>query len=555
MSAWLSSLSATHPVAHAVMVLALVAVTGLALGSVRVAGIGLGVAGILFTGLAFGHFGFEIDHTILEFTREFGLVLFVYTVGMQVGPGFFTSLRKQGFTLNMLAFLTVVLGAVVALGLGCLARFPIAATVGLFCGATTNTPSLGAAQETLKNIPNLPASELGLTGLAYAAAYPFGIIGIILTMLGLRWVLRVDLKKEAAASTGKKAGVERLAITITDSACVGQRLEDIPALAALNVTVTRIRPAGQRDVQLATPETILRQGDTILAIGTSANLATFCDQMGGRTSTQDLINAAASVRFQDVVVTRAEVVGRSIEDLDLIHLLGASPSRLIRVGVEMTAMPELRLQFGDRVRLVGSPESLQKAAALLGNSTTALRHTHFIPVFVGIALGVLLGTMPLPIPGIPAPITLGLAGGPLVVSILLSRLGRLGPLIWYMPVGANLALRELGIILFLACVGLKAGGRFVDNLIHGDGLLWMACAAGITLVPLITAGLISRLVLKHNFLSTCGLLAGTMTDPPALAFANSMGESEGASVAYATVYPLTMLLRIIAAQVIVLFFV
>jgi putative transport protein len=556
----LTALDSTHPIAHAVLILSLVAVAGLLLGNLKIKGIGLGIAGVLFAGIGFGHFGFEIDPTILEFTRDFGLVLFVYTIGMQVGPGFFSSLRKQGLSLNLMAVITVILGAGLALLMGRLMNFPIAAVVGLFSGATTNTPSLGAAQEALKSLPGVTATETALPALAYAAAYPFGIMGIILTMLFLRWLFKIDPKKEAAAFRADQ-GVEgkhlhRMSIQIGEegeSPFDGVKLGDMALLPDLEVVVTRVFNNRLKTVSTATAASCLHLDDVILAVGEKENVEQACRVLG-KPARIDLMKEQGQVGYRDVIVTRKEIMGQSLEQLSLESLYGVAISRVTRGGVEMTAIPDLHLQFGDRVRVVGEADRIKQVTAVLGNSMDALNHTHFIPVFIGIALGVLVGSIPVQITGMPAPVTLGLAGGPLIVAIALSRIGRIGPLVWYMPLSANLALRELGIILFLACVGLKAGSRFVEILLHGDGLLWMACASLITIVPLLTISLVARTVLRQNFMNICGVLAGTMTDPPALAFANSISESDAPSVAYATVYPLTMLLRILTAQIIVLFF-
>lgn len=551
---WLFDFAISHPVAHAMLILAIVALLGLALGSVRIRGIGLGIAGVLFAGIFVAHFGHAIDRTVLEFVREFGLVLFVYTIGMQVGPGFMNLLRKQGLPLNLMAAAIVLLGAVIALGAGYLKKIPMAAVVGLFSGATTNTPALGAAQEALKSMHGVMPAEAAMPGLAYAAAYPFGIVGIIMAMLLLRSVFRINTQRESEdfqkqQNTGHP-NLERLCIEVTNTNLDGRMIRKLPGKTELGIIVSRICRAGEEEVATALGETSVHPGDTLLAIGTSEALEKFC-LIVGKESRLDLMKAQGQVGSRTAVVTRDEVLGKSLRELGLDHRYGITVSRVTRAEQEMTAVHDLRLQFGDRVRVVGDTGGIEHAAKALGNSLKELDHTHFIPVFIGIGLGVVLGSYPIQIPGIPAPVSLGMAGGPLVVALLLSRVGRIGPIVWYMPVSANIALRELGIVLFLACVGLKAGEHFVDILVHGDGLLWMGWAALITIVPLLTVGFTARCFFKLNFMSLCGLLAGSMTDPPALAFANAIGRSEAPSVAYATVYPLTMLLRIVVAQVMV----
>jgi putative transport protein len=554
---FLPGLDGTHPTGHAILVLSLIAMVGLALGHLKIRGIGLGIAGVLFAGIGFGHFGFEIDHTILDFTRDFGLVLFVYTIGMQVGPGFFSSLRKQGLSFNLMAIVIVAMGGVLALLMGRLMNFPIGAVVGLFSGATTNTPSLGAAQEALKGMPGVTPAATALPALAYAAAYPFGIMGIIFTMLFLRWIFRIDPKKEAVAFKSEsgmaREEIRRLNIEVENESCDGIDLADLALPKESKVVISRVYNHGTQTVCAAAPTTRLHLGDVILAVGAGKDVDAACRRIG-KPARIDLMKEQGPVIYRDVIVTRKDVIGRSLAQLGLENIFGVAISRVTRAAVEMTAVPNFRLQFGDRVRIVGDSERIKQVTSVLGNALGALNHTHFIPVFIGITLGVLVGSIPFQIAGMPAPVTLGLAGGPLIVAIILSRLGRVGPLVWYMPLGANLALRELGIILFLACVGLKAGSRFVEILLHGDGLIWMASAALITVVPLLSVGLVARLFLRQNFMNICGVLAGTMTDPPALAFANNISDSDAPSVAYATVYPLTMLLRILAAQAIVLFF-
>jgi putative transport protein len=328
-------------------------------------------------------------------------------------------------------------------------------------------------------------------------------------------------------------------------------VRNLPGKSELGVIVSRIEYAGETEVVTAHGETVVHRGDTLLAVGTRGALEKF-RLIVGKESRRDLMKAQGQVGYRTAVVTRANVLGKSLRELGLDHLFGVTVSRVTRAEHEVTAVADLRLQFGDRVRVVGDTTAIEKAADALGNSLKRLDHTLFIPVFIGIGMGVLIGSFPIQIPGMPAPISLGMAGGPLAAALFLSRVGRIGRLVWYMPVSANIALRELGIVLFLACVGLKAGSRFVDILIHGDGLVWMSCAALITVLPLLTIGFVARMFLKQNFMNLCGLLAGSMTDPPALAFANSIAGSDAPALAYSTVYPLSMLLRILVAQLMVL---
>jgi putative transport protein len=547
--------SQSQPVACAVLILSLIAVCGLALGSLRFRGIGLGTAGVLFAGIGFGHFGFHIDHAILDFVREFGLILFVFTIGLQLGPGFFASLRKEGLQLNVLAACIVLGGGAIAVFAGWILHMDGAAVLGVFSGSTTNTPSLGAAQQTMATLGKVSAERAALPALAYAVSYPIGIVGIIGSLLLVRSLFRIDAEAEAEAfRTERQRGVQplkRMNLLVENLNLDGVPISQVPALHETGVTISRIRRAGEKVVQAATSETVLHGGDTILVIGTRENLHRF-QLVVGREVEADLTKAPGDITVRRVIVTRGEVLGKTLGELGLDQLYNVAVTRVNRAGVEMTAVTDVHLQFGDRLLVVGDEESIGKVSAALGNSVKALDETHFIPVFLGIALGVVGGVLPVNLPGLPVPIRLGLAGGPLILAILLGRIGRIGRLVWHMPVNANLAFRELGIVLFLACVGLKAGAQFFAMVFSASGLLWLCAAFFVTMVPLVAIGIFARLRLKQNYMTIAGLIAGSMTDPPALAFANSISKSDSPSVAYATVYPLTMLLRIITAQALAL---
>ncbi len=552
---WLSELIHGDSMAHSVLILAVAAASGLALGSLKIKGIGLGIAGVLFSGLFLGHLGTRLDPHVLEFAREFGLILFVYTIGMQVGPGFFASLQRQGLPLNIMSACIVFIGGAIALGISKFAHVPMSAAVGLFCGATTNTPSLGAAQEAIRSLPNATPEAVAMPGLGYAVAYPFGIIGIILTMLFLRVLFRVDLKKETAdllnADKRGTAKLARLNIVVTNRNLEGRRIAEIPGLDALEVVISRIKHGDRVDV--ASPEEVIHAGDTLLAVGPPARLEEL-RLIVGDVSPVDLRAMESGLVTRRVIVTKKDILGRKIDDLNFLESHNVTVTRLTRAEVELSAATDRRLQFGDMLVLVGREEDIEKVSKALGNSLKQLNHTELIPIFVGIALGVLLGSIPVAFPGVPAPVRLGLAGGPLLMAIVLGRIGRIGPLLWYMPINANFAIREIGIVLFLACVGLHSGERFVETLVHGDGFQWMGLAVLITVLPLLIVSVVARIFLKINYVRLCGLLAGSMTDPPALAFANTVSGSDAPSISYATVYPLTMLLRVVCAQLLVLLF-
>jgi putative transport protein len=552
---WLFELHRTHPVAHAIGVLSLVSVVGMALGSLKVRGVGLGSAGVLFAGIVTGYLGKPVGHATLDFVKEFGLILFVFTIGLQLGPGFFAALRAQGLRLNILAAGMIFLGAALALGLGWLFGIDFAAVLGLLAGATTNTPSLGAAQETLASLPGVTDERAALPAVAYAVSYPAAIAGIIGTLMLLKNIFRIDPAKEAAALAGQQRNqvepLERRTLVVDNPNLDGVAIENIPGRAETGVAVSRIRRAGETEVRAGTAGTVLRTEDNLLAVGTRAMLDQF-QRVVGRRGDEDLQHAPGDITFRRVVVTNKKVLGRTVQELGLDHLLGVVVSRVTRADIEMTAVPGLKLQFGDLLQVVGNDEALTKAAALLGNSTKEMNETHFIPLFLGIVLGILVGTVPIVFPGLPQPVRLGLAGGPLIVALLLGRVGRIGRLVWHMPVNANLAFREFGIALFFAAVGLAAGPKFFASAFSSTGALWLGAGLCVTVLPLLVGGVVARLVLKMDFATLSGLLAGSVTDPPALAFANNLAKSDAPTVAYATVYPLTTLLRILIAQILAL---
>jgi putative transport protein len=546
----------TSTTAVSLILLSSVAAGGLALGAVKIKGVGLGSAGVLFVGLLVGSLGFGMDPAVTEFLREFGLMLFVFTMGLQLGPGFFDSLRRAGLSLNVLAVSIVLAGVLCTWLCGVLFNIAAGARLGLFSGSTTNTPSLGAAQQALQAIA-APPDQMLLPALAYSASYPIGIIGIIASLLLLQRFFKIDMAAEARAfDSVQKQGtepLERLNVRVENANLEGLTVHDLPGRRETGVIISRLQRADESAVINATEETPVRLGDHLLLVGTVENLASF-QRIIGSVAEVDLMKAPGEVSFKRVVVTNRKLLGKSLAELGLDHLHGVTVTRIVRAGVEMMAVPGVKLQFGDFLHVVGETSGLEAAAKTLGNSLLALNTTQFIPVFIGLALGVLAGSLPISVPGLASPLKLGLAGGPLVVAILLSRLGRVGPLVWHMPANTNLAFRELGIAMFLACVGLSAGPKFFSTVMSHDGLIWAGAALVVSMVPLLVAGIIGRRWMRLNFLVLSGLLTGSMTDPPALAFANGLAKSDAPSIAYATVYPATMLARILMAQVMVLLF-
>jgi putative transport protein len=550
---WLQQLFQGSTIAGTVVVLSLVALTGLVFGSLKIKGIGLGLAGVLFSGLIFGHLKFSINPEMMEFAREFGLILFVYSIGLQVGPGIWDSLRREGLPLNLCAIAIVCLGTLTAVVLGKFFNLPIPVVVGILCGATTNTPSLGSAQAALTDA-GASMEVAGLPGLGYAVAYPFGIVGIILSMLFLRLVFRIKLDSETKAfQETVESGAEQLGrinLVVQNPNLEGMQLSAISLFEESGVIISRVQHDGKQII--ATPETRLFLGDIVLAVGPTQKLHALKLLIGER-SPIDLLAAPSNISHRKMIVTQKNVLGKTLRELSLHARFNVRVTRLVRAGVEMPVSPVLKLQYGDTVMTVGDQEQLEQAAGVLGNSVKALNHPEVLPVFIGILLGVIAGSIPLAVPGVPAPVKLGLAGGPLLAAIILSQVGNVGPIVWYLPGSANLLMRELGIALFLACVGLKAGGQLAQTLVEGNGVLWLGIGAAITVIPLLVVGTVARMFMKTNFLAICGMLSGSMTDPPALAFASNIAGSDAPTIAYATVYPLSMILRIILAQLLILF--
>ncbi len=544
-------------VAVSVSLLALVAVLGLWLGSVEFKGVGLGIGGVLFGGLLVGHFvhsnGIALDLHTLHFVQEFGLILFVYSIGIQVGPGFFSSLRSTGLRLNGLAALLVLLGCLVAAGLHHVLQVPLPVVLGIFSGAVTNTPSLGAGQQILTELGASAASVSGM-GMAYAMAYPFGICGILLSMWLIRLFFRVNIEQEAQAFDAQaglsQASLKTLNVALRNVNLDGLALKDVPMLSDGRVICSRLKRGDALTVPK--PQTTLQVGDVLHLVGDSELLHSVQLVIGEQVDVS-LSTHGTQLRVERVVVTNVKVIGKNLSELALTQSYDVVVSRLNRAGVQLVPGPSTTLQFGDMLNLVGMPDAIEVVAGMMGNAQHKLQQVHMLPVFIGIGLGVLLGSVPFYLPGIPAALKLGLAGGPLVVALIVSRIGSIGTLHWFMPPSANLALRELGIVLFLAVVGLKSGGQFLDTLLQGPGAHWVLYGALITLLPLLTVGLLARLLWRTNYLSLCGLLAGSMTDPPALAFANAMHPTSGAAaLSYVTVYPMVMFLRIVAPQLLAL---
>ena len=544
------------PGAPAALVLALVAGLGLALGSVKVRGVGLTTAGVLFVGLLLGHLGVAVEGEVLEFARDFGLILFVTSIGLQVGPGFVSSLRRSGMTLNLLAASVVLLGVGLAAAAHLLLDVELPAVVGILSGATTNTPSLAAAQQALKEVATDAASlARGATvpPLGYAVAYPFGVAGIILAILVLKVAFRVSMPLEEKllerTRRSEAPPLHRANLEVTNANLDGLLLEKLPIADRAGLVVSRVYHGGE--LLVPTHETRLAVGDVLLAVGPKKDLDDL-RLLVGRESDLDLRSLPTPITSKRLIVTRKEVVGKTLGELNFAARFGVRITRVSRSELEMAAFPGFELRTGDAILAVGGPEEIRKVAAELGDSPRDLNYPHLVPVFLTIALGVAVGLFPFHLQGMPAPVKLGLAGGPLLVAIVLSRIGRIGPVVFWLPISANFMLREIGIALFLAAVGLRSGAGFVETLVKGPGLTWMAIGAAITIVPMLVVGAVGRFVFRVNFLTLTGVMAGSMTDPPALAFANGLAGSDAPTLGYVAVYPLTMILRIVSAELLVL---
>lgn len=543
-------------VAHSVLILSLVITFGIMLGKIKIGGISLGITWILFVGIAFGHYHLNLDEHLLHFLKEFGLILFVYSIGLQVGPGFFSAFKKGGLTLNLLAIIVVFLGVGTTIALHYITGIPITTMVGILSGAVTNTPGLGAAQQANSDLTGIDAPEIAL---GYAVAYPLGVVGIICTLLALKYILRIKTKEEEGEAIKggghlQELTVRRISLEIRNEALEGKTVKEVRPLINHDFVISRIRHKGDvHEQELVNSETVLHLSDEILIICTPIDIAAITLFFGKQINVKwDEPNKQLISRR--ILITKPELNGKTLSQLNIRNNFGASVTRVNRSGVDLVATSQLQLQMGDRVTIVGEELAVSHAEKILGNSLKRLNHPNLIPIFLGIALGCILGSIPFVFPGIPQPVKLGLAGGPLIVSILISRFGPQHKLITYTTMSANLMLREIGISIFLACVGLGAGEGFVNTIIYNGGYVWIGYGVIITIVPLLIAGLIGRYVFKLNYYTLIGVLAGSSTNPPALAYSSDLTSCDAPAVGYATVYPLTMFLRVLTAQLLILSF-
>ena len=550
---WLSNLFFGSGVAHCVLVLALAITAGVALGKVRIAGVSLGITWVLFVGLAFGHFGMDVEPGVLNFAKEFGLILFVYSIGLQVGPGFFSSFKKAGIKLNAVAMCVVFLGVATACFLSFAFGVPMSTMVGILSGAVTNTPGLGAASQAYLD---MFAKEDPSISLGYAVAYPLGVIGAILSMTALKFLpgmFSAGGDSETKKRRGVREGANRISISLVNPSLFGKKIDDIVRLAGKYFVISRVcGPDGR--IAIASPETVLERGDKILVVCDKKD-TDFIAAFLGEKIEMEWQKLDTGLEARRIMITNHSVNGETLGKLGLFGGYSFNITRVNRAGIDLVAHSNLQLQVGDRVTVVGSSGAIGGVEKILGNSMMKLRQPNLVPIFLGIFLGVLIGSLPVSFPGIPQPVKLGLAGGPLIVSILLSRFGPHFKMVTYTTVSASLMLREVGIALFLASVGIGAGGDFVSTVVCGGGYKWIAYGFAITVLPLLFVGAGARLLLKTDYFTLIGVLAGSVTNPPALAYATSASGDDSPAVAYATVYPLTMFMRVLTAQLLIIFFV
>ena len=549
---WLQSLLwDPSSVAHIVFLYAFVVATGVYLGKIKIFGVSLGVTFVLFAGILMGHFGFTADTHILHFIREFGLILFVFCIGLQVGPSFFSSFKKGGMTLNLLAVGIVVLNIAVALGLYYLwnGRIELPMMVGILYGAVTNTPGLGAANEALNQLSyNGPQIALG-----YACAYPLGVVGIIGSIIAIRYIFRVNMTKEEESLKTQSGDAHlmphMLSLEVRNESINGKTLLEVKNFLGRQFVCSRIRHEGH--VSIPNHETIFNVGDQLFIVCSEDDAASITVFIGKEVNI-DWEKQDLPMVSRRILVTKPEINGKTLGSMHFRSMYGVNVTRINRSGMDLFADPNLILQVGDRVMVVGQQDAVERVAGVLGNQLKRLDTPNIVTIFVGIFLGILLGSLPIAFPGMPTPLKLGLAGGPLVVAILIGRFGHKLHLVTYTTMSANLMLREIGIVLFLASVGIDAGANFVQTVVEGDGLLYVGCGFLITVIPLLIIGAIARLYCKVNYFTLMGLIAGSNTDPPALAYSNQITSSDAPAVGYSTVYPLSMFLRILTGQMILL---
>ncbi|MCF0204099.1 MAG: putative transporter [Muribaculaceae bacterium] len=557
---WLIELFTGNSVAHSIFIYALVIAIGVVLGNVKIFGVSLGATFVLFIGIVAGHFGLTVEAEILHFIREFGLILFIFAIGLQVGSGFFSSFKQGGIVLNGLAVLLITLNIVVALGIyfcvGGEASVHISDMVGILSGAVTNTPGLGAAQQTLSEVSQNDVSEMLRTmSLGYAAAYPLGVVGIIVSMILVKAIFSIRLSEETEQIDKEKEQSQlkpfMITLKVENKFIFGLTIKKLLVILDRDFVISRMK---RKDGTIIVPvsATTIEEGDLLYMV-ISAQEKEVYEAFFGPSLEMDWENDETSpVVSRRIVITNGQYTGKKLGTLRLHMGYQLNATRVNRAGMELIASPNLSLQVGDRLTVVGKEEDINKLASEMGNSMKRLDHPNLFTMFIGIVIGIIFGSIPISLPGMTVPMKLGVAGGPLVIALLISRWGYKLKLVTYTSNAASLMLREIGICLFLASVGIAAGGEFVATVFNAQGLTWVLYGFLITFIPMMVVGCIARGKFKINYYSIMGLLSGASTDPPALAYANRVANNDAPAVAYSTVYPLTMFLRIVTAQILIL---
>lgn len=541
-----------NSIAHIVLLYSFVIAVGVLLGKIKFFGVSLGVTFVLFTGIVCGHFGLTGNTQILTFLQDFGLILFVFCIGLQVGPSFFSSFKKGGIAMNLVAMGIVALNIVVAVALyyGLNGRIELPMMVGILCGAVTNTPGLGAANEALSQLNyNGPQIAMG-----YACAYPLGVLGIIGSIIAIRYICRINLKKEEEDIAKEEAANPHLTprmmhLEVHNEALAGKTLLQVRDFMGRDFVCSRILQNGH--VSIPNRDTVFHLGDQLFVVCAEDDAETIIAFIGPKIEV-DWEKQDTPMVSRRILITQPKMNGKQLGEFHFSSMYGVNVTRVNRSGMDIFASRNLTLQVGDRVMVVGPQDAVERVANLMGNSLKRLDHPNIVTIFVGIFLGIFFGSLPIAFPGIPTPVKLGLAGGPLIVSILIGRFGYKLKLVTYTTMSANLMLREIGIALFLASVGIKAGANFVNTVVDGDGLLYVGCGFLITVIPLLIMGAVARWHYKMNYFMLMGLIAGSNTDPPALAYSNQTAGNNAPAVGYSTVYPVSMFLRILTAQLLIL---
>ena len=546
-------------ITQSLIVLLIAISVGFFVGRIRIRNVSLGVSAVMFVGLFLGHYGYRMDESILVFVRDFGLILFVYGIGIQVGPSFFSSFKKDGLLFNILAIGTVLLGGIITYFLHFIAKIDIENAVGLMSGSVTNTPGLGAAKSTLQEIQNkFPTKVFSDPTIAYAITYPLGVLGIIVTIIFSKSVFKIDLMKESFSLQSKKNDETSLIIhekcRITNNELIGKSIYQIfKELGIQNVIISRLKNSGSKVVYSPSLDSKIHHKDVLMVVGNQKDVSHFISLVG-KVSTDLFIESEEDVVSKNILVTKKSATHKTLAELDLHNKFDLKVTRVIRSGLELLAQPSLELYYGDKLLIVGNKEAISEVEKIIGNSEKSLLEPDFLSLFGGLIIGIIIGSIPIFIPSLPVPLKLGFAAGPLLTALFISRYGGIGVIHSYINNGAVHFMKDLGICLFFAAVGIHAGAAFYENFIKFNGWLWIYYGCYITFIPLIILVVVSRLVFKLNFYQLVGIMSGAYTDPAALAFSTKYLDSDIPNQSYATVYPLVTISRIFIAQLLILLF-